>query len=235
MVQTSKRRLFILIVVLAVGVGSAIGWYYYRQSRQVVILTPVEQWEHFFFDDLKGLTGINHVARDAGLSDLRTTVIGKDDIEIRVWRTTDRIEGAVFRKTAGIRSGLHIIVDPVNYPPEEVWVGDLPLPKSGWDAVWEELIDQGILKLPTPDDSICERSGIDGSGSIVEINQGQTYRTYMYRDNDCVLNRSMRKIAERIGEEFDRGLQKCRTTEWFPCVTLRKEMELRSPKNPTKN
>jgi hypothetical protein len=97
------------------------------------------------------------------------------------------------------------------------------LPKSGWEFFWKQIIDNGILTLRDPSEINCEDSGLDGMSYVVEINQNKIYRTYKMRAaGKCDGVQQMDKIGEIIGLEFDSGLEQCKTTEWFACMTFLK-------------
>ncbi len=97
-------------------------------------------------------------------------------------------------------------------------------PKSGWQSFWKNIVDKGILTLPDASEIGCEMYIGDAISYVVEINQDKTYRTYRYSDGNekCREAKQMEDIGEIIGLEFDSGIEKCKTTEWFACMTLRK-------------
>jgi hypothetical protein len=100
-------------------------------------------------------------------------------------------------------------------PPFPNSLAPLPSPKSGWNRVWQSLVDAGILTLPDAAEVNCNPRVFDGISYVVESNINMTYRTYMYGNpwyakppeyKRCDEARRMILIGKIIGEEF--GLER---------------------------
>ena len=78
-------------------------------------------------------------------------------------------------------------------------------PKSGWDVLWNKLVDAGILTLPDSPRPQCPTEALDGISYIVETNVNRTYRTYMYSNPKlmkCPEAKQILRIEETLGDEF---------------------------------
>jgi hypothetical protein len=53
-------------------------------------------------------------------------------------------------------------------------------PKSGWEKLWNEGTNRCVLTLPDSSTFPDEGLLVDGESYVVEINQNNHYRTYMY-------------------------------------------------------
>lgn len=215
---THRSRLLIAILTFALGISVVSGWLYYRESQRVTLELPAARWEQIFF------RLINKTTRLGGLEELRKMNLERDDIEVRIWRGfgLGNLEGVILMRTNNQWKAFHVKADhPVE--PEQAEVKELKPPKSGWESFWKQITDNKILTLRDPSEINCEDSAIDGTGYVVEINQNKIYRTYKIRSQGkCDGVRQMDEIGEIIGLEFDSGLEECKTTEWFACMTFRK-------------
>lgn len=186
---------------------------------------PNARGDAILFDGVGNYTGINRISELGGLEKLRETRLAQGDIEIRIWRGGLSLEGVVLKRINGLWKGQHLTTNKYNEP-EKVKVKRLFAPKSGWTAFWKQLNDKEILTLPQSTENECDVTQvIDGTSYVVEINQNKTYRTYFYPDgigNRCREAKQINDIGEFIGLEFDSGLEECKTTEWFACMTLNK-------------
>jgi hypothetical protein len=213
-------RLFIIIFTFVIGVFTVTGRLYYRETQKVRIISPEARMESIYFKQINKATDLSE------LMELRKTNLRNGDIEIRVWRGfgLSPLEGIVLKRTEGIWTGLHIKTDNY-YEAEKVKVERLFTPKSGWESFWKQITDEEILTLPQSTENDCNIPNIDGTGYVVEINQDNIYQTYHYPEGNgkiCREAKQMEIIGEIIGWEFDSGCDKCKTTEWFACMTLRK-------------
>lgn len=119
-----------------------------------------------------------HAAK-AGLSDLKTTVLPGNDLEVRIWAFAFNDIGCVaFKRVNGKFSALRV---PMIDSDRNRYVSEpYPEPASGWDAFWNKLVSEGVLSLP---DSSCFTDGfavLDGIGYLIEINTEGNYRLYGY-------------------------------------------------------
>ncbi|MDQ3130355.1 MAG: hypothetical protein M3Q99_06295 [Acidobacteriota bacterium] len=150
-----------------------------------------------------------------GLYDLERRPAANDDIEVRVWQITDlymriyqdlgvkesvfilkRINGnwsaRVFRNTINQKTGI-----------EKQIKTKLDVPQSGWENVWQNLINSELLifpdsvsrkSIPDPDEGIC----------IMESKVDGIFKTYRPAGNREIREiRHTAKILNIIAEEFD--------------------------------
>lgn len=78
-------------------------------------------------------------------------------------------------------------------------------PRSGWPNLWMKLENQGILIMPDSDTLPNVKRFLDGTGYIVEINNGGRYRSYQYNDLDqqeFPEAKQMNEIIKTLREEF---------------------------------
>lgn len=220
-------RFSTVIVAFVIVIFAVAGWLYYQESQKIQVIVPNARRDALLFDGYGDNGGINRITELGGLEKLRETRLAQGDIEIRIWRDGFSLEGVFLRRIDGLWEGQHVTTNKYNEP-EKVQVKRLFAPKSGWTAFWKQLDDKEILTLPQSTESACDATQmIDGIGYVVEINQNKTYRTYFYPDGIgkvCREAKQMNEIGELIGLEFDSGLEECKTTEWFACMTLRKSL-----------
>ena len=213
-----STRFLVVSLTFVIGTFAVVGWFYYQESHKIQLIIPNARQDRILFE------GINNATNLGNLPELRKTFLGSGDIEIRIWRGfgLSSLEGVVLKRADGQWSGLHIKNN--NYhEPAGVKVEKLNAPKSGWESFWKQLTDKEILTLPQSFENECNIPEIDGMGYVVEINQNRTYRNYFYPENNgnkCREAKQMKDIGEFIGLEFDSGKEQCKTTEWFPCMTL---------------
>jgi hypothetical protein len=177
-----------------------------QEKAKLRLIIPKDDWEPNYFKE------INKRAKSARLPKLRSTVLPKDDLEARVWFGfgTFSLGGFRVKRSAGQWSAAHL--DGIH--PEQI---KLPPPKSGWEACWKRLVDQGLLTLPDSSELKDENRITDGYGYVVEINMNGTYRTYHYMSpawQKWPESRQMMKLSNIIYEEF--GLPEFRIRETSP-------------------
>jgi hypothetical protein len=211
-------RISIVILTFVIGIFSVAGWFYYQESQKPQIILPNHRWEQIFFKSINNATNL------AGLEELREIPLNREDIEIRVWRGfgLSPLEGIILKQTDGIWTAFHITTNDY-VEADKAKIKRLSRPKSGWESLWKQINDKGILMLRDPSEIECEDSGFDGMSYVVEINQNKIYRTYQMRSGGkCEGVQQMEQIGEIIGLEFDSGHEECKTTEWFACMTFNK-------------
>ena len=154
-------------------------------------------WEAIFFRE------INERARLAKLRDLRGILLKKNDLELRVWIGFGPValKGFVLKRRNSIWSATYLrsinrLVARNDY--QKI----LTAPKSGWEAFWKRLENDGVLTLPG-----ATQSGVlDGESFVVEIKTGSSYRTYMY-DNPVAMKspegKNIIEIVQTIRDEFN--------------------------------
>lgn len=161
----------------------------------------LREWETSFFKAL------NERTKRINLPSLRTTPLGENDIEVRFWYDArpDIINGFVLRRLGNRWSAVGVRQVRDRWP-SAVIQEKLPRPKSGWDGLWKQLVDFGVLSLPDGyEKPECHTQVLDGMAFVIETNANGKYRTYRY-DNpqfaDCDEAKRMNSIESLIGSEF---------------------------------
>ena len=144
----------------------------------------------------------DRVARLAGLRKLSDSDLGKDDVEVRVWFGFGLfpLEGVVLSRSDDLWSGVHLKADNY-YKPKKVSRNELPAPKSGWEAAWQQLVNAGVLTLPDGTDLPYP----DAQGYEVQVKSGTSYRSYRYvapEYSDLPDAKHMLEIGNIISNEF---------------------------------
>jgi len=139
------------------------------------------------------------------LPQLRTVVLPESDLEVRFWyEGMEIIHGVVIRRM-GQQWSANWIYQTVDSKPSSAKMVLLDPPKSGWDVVWNKLVEAEILTLPDSPQPRCSSEALDGIGYIVETNVNRTYRTYMYSNPQlmkCPEAKQILQIERTLGEEF---------------------------------
>lgn len=213
-------RFSIVILTFIIGVFAVAGWFYYQESQKIQIIIPNARQDSILFEAVNNATNLSK------LPELRKSFVKNGDIEIRIWRgySLSQFEGVILKRLDGQWSGLHLRTNKYSEP-AGVKTEKLNTPEYGWELFWKQLTDKEILTLPQSFENECNIPDIDGMGYVVEINRDRTYRYYFYPQENgkkCREAGQMKDIGEIIGLEFDSGQEKCKTTEWFPCMTLNK-------------
>jgi hypothetical protein len=219
-----KTRLILVFLTFAAGIFSTAGWLYFQKSAPVQLIIPNAHWERIFF------RAIDDASERAQLPRLRKASLSPDDIEIRIWRGfgLSNLEAFILKRTNGNWSAFHLKADRNGEPFENVQLKELSEPKSGWESFWKQISNRKLLELPDQSEIGCDILTYDATSHVVEINQNRIYRTYRYTSGNerCAEAKLMDEIAEIIGLEFDSGEEQCKTTEWFACMTNRRELDL---------
>ncbi len=178
-----------------------------QEKTELRLIIPKDTWEPIFFEE------INKRAKIAKLRNLRSTILPGDDLEVRVWVGfgLSALEGFIIRRDAGQWSAKHL---EGIYPglPRSEYQKKLQVPKSGWEAFWKRVVDEGLLTLPDSSDLKNGKLIEDGASYVVETNMNRTYRTYQYGNPDWQEWKEAKqiiKISNIIAEEF--GQQEFRT------------------------
>ncbi|MDQ3012327.1 MAG: hypothetical protein M3X11_16655 [Acidobacteriota bacterium] len=197
-------RLFIPLIAFLLGVAATMLFIEVWPKQELRILNPNRRQDIYFYT-------IDKRASQAGLPSLRTTLLPRNDFEIRVWVISglNGEDGLVLRKTNGQWSALHLhgIAQEPPFPNSKT---NLASPKSGWENAWQKLVNAGILSLPDADELHCNPGVLDGVGYAVEINKNRTYRIYGYsnpRFAECKEAKQMITIGKIIADEYG--------VEWF--------------------
>ncbi|MGH9944050.1 MAG: hypothetical protein ACRD9R_17030 [Pyrinomonadaceae bacterium] len=132
-------------------------------------------WEPGFLEEIK------QRSQRAGISDLRSVRLLKDDLEVRMWVgfATDPLKGFVIKRSDGQWSATYLMpIDPKS--PRHNHQQKLSEPTSGWEAFWDRLTNKGILTLPDSTKLGEEVIFPDAEYYVVEVNTGEMYRAYKY-------------------------------------------------------
>jgi hypothetical protein len=207
-------RLLIALLTFCVGVASAAGWFFLR-TRQAQALAsqpvvqsnntdmksqPTPRWGVIFYRYID-----NHT-RLVGLPPLRSSALPQGDLEVRVWYGfgLTALEGFILKRAAGQWSALYLEGDSY-YEPKKVKRKEIGPPQSGWEACWERLAGAGIRTLPDSSEIDYDAGGPDGWGYLVEIREGNSYRTFHYQVPEYSRRTEARRVLEignTIGNEF---------------------------------
>ena len=171
-----------------------------QEKQELRLAVPDNPWVPIFFESINERAGV------AKLPKLRTAILPKDGLEVRVWAGfgLTALEGFVLKRIDGQWSATQLAGIHPRLPRSE-YQKKLQTPKSGWDACWRRLVEAGMLTLPDASEVRCNAGVLDGLSYIVEFNVNKTYRTYMYDNPDyaqCREAKQMLGIVKIIGEEF---------------------------------
>jgi hypothetical protein len=180
--------------------------------------------EKVSMEDLSGKEKLNRLKK-IGLYDLEKQQIAKDDLEIRVWQISGLFMSAykdlavkesvfILRRTNGNWSG-KVFRNTVkgNSPAEKQIKTNLDVPKSGWDNVWQNLLDAELITFLDSVNGEFE-SATDALTLIIESKVNEIFKAYVYAGNGKVREvRHTAKILNIIAEEFD--LEDFKATKQF--------------------
>ena len=215
----TKRRLMVGFVTLLVGAFASTGFGSHGQRptlrspvrliRQNVELrreVPKTNWESSFFMALEERTKI------VNLPSLRSGVHGANDLELRFWYDARPavINGFVIRRSTDDWSAIGIRQLHERWP-SQVRQEVLGPPRSGWDSLWKQLSDAGVLVLPDSDQTGCRSDVLDGGGFVLETVAKRKYRTYRYgnpRLAACDEAQRVMQIERIVADEFKLGVSK---------------------------
>lgn len=210
------------VLVFLFGVAAAAYWLYREETQKEPDIVSISRFDSIFSKDINLATSL------ADMPPLRKVSLGVDDSEVRIWRghSISTQEGVFIKRVNGEWSGLHLSLKTDEHG--EVLAAEvkqLKTPESGWQIFLGKLGEKGLLLLPLTPENKCDTNLIDGILYVVEINQNNTYRNYMYiAGNDgCRESKQMTEIGEIIGLEFDSSQEECKTTyEWFACAKTKR-------------
>lgn len=173
---------------------------------------PNDSWVKFFFGEMPGKVrpGLDKVAGQNGLSILREAVLPDNDLEVRIWVGFGKYgnDGLILRRNSGNWTALNLremLCHIKEIGKDERGKYELESPKSGWETLWQKLIDANILTLPDSSVLEYEDGAVDGKSYVVETNYDYLYRTYQYPNPKYVELKEARqimKIGEIIADEF---------------------------------
>lgn len=176
-------------------------------KRELKKEIPDAGWVKIYFGEDPNLRrpGLDKIATQNGFSILRETLLPEDDLEVRIWVGFGKFgkDGLILKRDSGnwfainIRGMLCHLEDMGKYKLES--------PKSGWEGIWKNLVDEGLLNLPDSSEIEYENGVLDGKSFVIETNVNDTYRTYEYgnpRFENVKEAKQIMKIGEIIADEF---------------------------------
>jgi hypothetical protein len=192
-------RLIVASLTFLLGIAATV-WYVNRPRRPQIM--PVGRWEPVFFNFINERTGA------ANLPALRTVALRDGDLEVRIWVGfgISGGDGFILRRSADEWSAIHLRGTFDRHPPPKCQEQmNLAAPKSGWNRMWQRLVDAEILTLPDALSIDCRGGALDGVSYVVEINADRIYRAYLY-DNPqlakCGEAKKVVAIGDILFEEF---------------------------------
>ena len=122
---------------------------------------------------------IHERTEKANLPPLKSKNLSGDDIEFRMWVVfgEEPLEGFVVSRIGGRWGGTFL--ESINLTTRPPYRRELS-PKNGWEKLWSQLVDAGLLTLPDSSQLKDAVEVIDGTSYVVEVRQGSVYRTYAY-------------------------------------------------------
>ncbi len=160
---------------------------------------PKRTWPSTYFAEIVRREKISRLQR------LRSKVLAENDIEIRVWSGFGGtlLEGFILKR----EGGRWWAVDLGGAIGTRTTKRTLAAPASGWEGVWERLVEAGILTLPSAEETTCsEGSHPERTSVVIEYMVGNNYRAYMYDQPyqpTCDEGEKLLQILEMIYMEFN--------------------------------
>ena len=159
---------------------------------------PDDHWVEIYFES------IDEVAALVGVPPLQKKTLPEGSIELRFWQGfgLSSLEGTQITRTGDNWRGLRFTPN---------WSEDLTYqtfavePLQGWDSFWKKLEGFNIGSLPDASTLKSERIVLDGVSYVVEISNGENYRTYMYsnpRHESWSEARQIEQIADAMREDL---------------------------------
>lgn len=150
-------------------------------------------------------SGLDEYARQNGLLVLRETILPENDLEIRIWVGFGLYgkDGLIIKRSSGNWAAVNLRWMLCHLDSRGTY--NLETPKSGWEAMWQKLVDAEILTLPDSSKLKYESGVLDGKSYVVETNSDYFYRTYHYGNpnySELKEAKQMIKIGEIIADEF---------------------------------
>jgi len=165
----SRKHTSVLCLLLCLGAQT--GQATVCEARFTTSPQIGRNWQTVFFKEIYKRSSI------AGIGGLKQTKFTHDDVGLRVWIGfgPTSLKGFVVIRKKGQWSGVYL--RPITKTlARENYQQILAAPKSGWEKMWQKLVDKDILKLS----GMPESDWTDGESIVVEVKKGARYRTYMY-------------------------------------------------------
>ena len=153
-------------------------------------------------DELKNVPGlyttpgINTVVKMANWKPLRETGMADGDLEVRVWIIGGFPHGLRLFCHQGEWAGFYTGIFLSTYELK---------PKTSWEELWKKVEALGILDLPDSSSIPNYLPLMGGMGYIVEINNGEHYRTYKHsnlKHQEYPEAKQMMEIIKTFRDEF---------------------------------
>ena len=172
-----------------------------------------DSWEDIFFNDIK------IIIKRLGWLPLRETGVSDGDLEVRIWIEGESFQGLrIYRnneKWAGFYlSNKGYFVEPHD-DTEEFWEKATQKnlfeikPRSNWEELWDKINKMEILTLPDFQTFPNHKNYRGGICYIVEIKDGEHYRTYSYNNpqyQEYSEAKQMMEIIKTLRDEFQDSL-----------------------------
>jgi hypothetical protein len=171
-----------------------------RTDELEIKLLPRKRTELLFAES------VNERASKAKLIPLQRKKIPTDDLEFRIWIGFGLrpLQGFVISRTGGKWQSLFLkSISRIAKPPHQV---QLAAPKSGWEELWKQLSEAGLLTLPDFSELEDMVEVFDGTSYVVEVKSDRKYQTYAYLNPDKQKweeAKQMLKIAKILYSEFN--------------------------------
>jgi len=158
---------------------------------------PKDSWEPIYFRSINGLT------EKVQWKPLREVGVPAGSLEVRVWIGfgLSSLQGYRLCRNGDTWTGVYVNAN--HFAIQEIWLKNQrqlnkkqkeiyeslykeskPLyeltPQTGWENLWKKVEAFGILTLPDASTLPNRKNIRDGVGYVVEINDGEHYRTYLY-------------------------------------------------------
>jgi hypothetical protein len=152
---------------------------------------PKAVWEPVFF------APINSLSKEAKWTPLRQVDIPRGSLEVRAWIgfALSPLEGFRLRRDGSQWSGFYA---REGFGEKWPFLTSEVKPKTDWESVWKKIEKLGMLALPDASTLPDEIPVRDGVCYVIEINDGERYRTYKYGNPQCQKWPEAKKIIEII-------------------------------------
>ena len=148
---------------------------------------PDDHWVAIYFES------IDEVAGKVGLAPLKEKTLPEDSIEVRFWQGfgLSSLVGTQLCRTGNNWRAVRFTSDWS----EDFTYEALPIePPEGWSKFWTKLETFDIRTLPDASTLKGEVLAFDGVSYVIEISDGDSYRTYMYSNPQIQHWEQARKI-----------------------------------------
>lgn len=145
-----------------------------------------KSWEKIYFGEI-----IERI-KGTDVKNLKDLVLPPNSKEIRIWAgfDTSPLRGIIIQQNNRVWSASY--VPPLDSSNSSRNSQKLSLPKSGWEFLWKELQNLGIMTLPDPMDI----AQIDERSVVIEVKTSDLYRTYKYSGVNNSKETNYKKVLE---------------------------------------